>query len=104
LPIPTGEVISSDFPMLMAAVAGSPFSEVDVVDSAGEVLFRMPAPLERSVIATTTKVSDRASLGNVMITAEQNAKISPARGDAYLEFEFRDRGISPDKDKIIIAR
>ena len=30
LPILTGEVVSADFPLLMASVAGNPFLEVDI--------------------------------------------------------------------------
>jgi hypothetical protein len=103
LPILTGEVISTEFPLLMAAVAGTPFSEVDVVNDAGEVLFRMPALLERNVISHE-EASKRGSMASMLITAELIVKQSPARAERYLEHEFNGRGIAKNRDEIINVR
>lgn len=99
LPILTGEVVSADFPLLMAAVAGSPFSEVDVINDAGETIFRMPSLLERNII-NHTESSKRGSLASVFITVEQLARNSPKRADHYLEHEFAGRGIASNINEI----
>ena len=103
LPVLSGEVISTEFPLLMAAVAGTPFSEVDVVNDAGEVLFRMPALLERNIISHE-EASKRGSMASMMITAEMLGKQSPIRAEKYLEHEFNGRGIAKNRDEIITAR
>lgn len=103
LPILTGETISTEFPLLMAAVAGNPFLEVDVVDNSGNVLFRMPALLERNVISHQ-EASKRGSLQSMMITSELLAKQSPMRAEKYLEHEFNGRGIAANRDEIIKKR
>jgi hypothetical protein len=103
LPILTGEVVSAEFPLLMAAVAGTPFSEVDVINEAGEVIFRMPALLERNIISHV-EAEKRGSMSSMLITAEMLAKQSPARAQKYLEHEFNGRGIAANRDEIIQAR
>jgi hypothetical protein len=103
LPILTGEVVSTEFPLLMAAVAGTPFSEVDVINEAGEVIFRMPALLERNIISHV-EAEKRGSMSSMLITAEMLAKQSPARAQKYLEHEFDGRGIASNRDEIIQAR
>ena len=103
LPVLTGEVVSAEFPLLMAAVVGTPFSEVDVINDAGEVLFRMPALLERNIISHE-EASKRGSMASMLITAEMLAKQSPARAEMYLEHEFNGRGIASNRDEIINQR
>lgn len=103
LPILTGEVIASDFPLVMAAVAGNPFLELDVVDTAGNVLFRMPALLERDIVSHE-EASKRGSLASMMITAEQVMKLSPQRAEKYLEHEFNGRGIAKNRDELYKKR
>lgn len=103
LPVLTGEVVNSEFPLLMAAVAGNPFSEVDVVGADGNVLFRMPALLERNIISHK-EASKRGSLSSMMITAGMLSHQSPARAEKYLEHEFSGRGIATNRDEIIKAR
>lgn len=103
LPILTGEVISAEFPLLMAAVAGTPFSEVDVVNDAGEVLFRMPALLERDIISHQ-EASKRGSIHSMLMTVDQLTRQSPIRARNYLEHEFNGRGIATNRDEIIKKR
>jgi hypothetical protein len=103
LPVLSGEVISAEFPLLMAAVAGTPFSEVDVINDAGEILFRMPALLERNIISHV-EASKRGSMASMLITAEMLGKQSPLRAEKYLEHEFDGRGIAKNRDEIITAR
>ena len=103
LPILTGEVVSADFPLLMAAVAGSPFSEVDIINEAQEIIFRMPSLLERNII-NHTEASKRGSLASVFITVEQLALNTPKRADHYLEHEFAGRGIASNIKEITDAR
>lgn len=103
LPILTGEVISAEFPLLMAAVAGSPFSEVDVINDAGETIFRMPALLERNIISHE-EASKRGSMASMLITAEMMVRQSPQRAEKYLEHEFNGRGIAKNRDEIINQR
>lgn len=103
LPVLSGEAISADFPLLMAAVAGTPFSEVDVVNDAGEVLFRMPALLERNIVSHE-EASKRGSMASMLITAEMLGKQSPKRAENYLAHEFDGRGIATNRDEIINQR
>lgn len=103
LPVLTGEAVSADFPLLMAGVAGGPFSEVDVINDAGEVLFRMPALLERNIISHE-EASKRGSMASMLMTAEMLAKQSPARAENYLAHEFDGRGIATNRDEIINQR
>lgn len=103
LPILTGEVVSADFPLLMAAVAGTPFSEVDIVDNAGEILFRLPSLLERNIV-NHEEAERRGSMASMLITAEQLAKQSPRRAQNYLDHEFNGRGIAKNRNEIYKAR
>lgn len=103
LPKLTGEVISADFPLLMAAVAGTPFSEVDVVNEAGEVLFRMPALLERNIISHE-EASRRGSMHSMFMTLDMMARQSPRRAQNYLEHEFNGRGIAKNRDELYKQR
>jgi hypothetical protein len=103
LPILTGEVVSADFPLLMAAVAGSPFSEVDIVDNAGETLFRLPALLERNIV-NHQEAEKRGSMASMLITADMLAKQSPRRAQNYLDHEFNGRGIAKNRNELYKAR
>jgi hypothetical protein len=103
LPILTGEVVSAEFPLLMAAVAGTPFSEFDVISEAGEVLFRMPALLERNIISHE-EAERRGSMSSMLITAEMLSKQSPRRAENYLQHEFNGRGIAKNRDELYKAR
>lgn len=103
LPVLSGEVVSAEFPLLMAAVAGNPFSELDIVDDAGKILFRMPALLERNIISHE-EASKRGSLANVLVTAEMLMNQSPVRAQNYLEHEFNGRGVAKNRDEIINNR
>ncbi len=103
LPVLTGAVVSSDFPLLMAAVAGNPFMEVDVTDAAGNVLFRMPSLLERDIISHK-EASKRGSLENMFITAEMVMRMSPRRAESYLEHELNGRGIATNRDELYKKR
>lgn len=99
LPILTGTDINTDFPLLISAVAGSPFSELDIVNDAGETIFRMPSLLERNIISHE-EATKRGSLSSVFITVEQLARNSPRRAAHYLAHEFHHRGISNNVNNI----
>lgn len=103
LPILTGDVVSTEFPLLMAAVAGNPFSEVDVVDAEGNTLFRMPALLERNIFSRI-QAERRGSLQSMLITVAMLSHQSPKRAEMYLEHEFHGRGIAQNRDEIIKTR
>ncbi|BAW19257.1 hypothetical protein [Ralstonia phage RP12] len=103
LPVITGEVVSSDFPLLMAAVAGNPFAEVDVVDADGKVRFRMPSLLERNIV-NHLEASKRGSMSSMLITAGMLSNQSPARAEKYLEHEFNGRGIATNRDELFKQR
>ncbi|BAW19543.1 hypothetical protein [Ralstonia phage RP31] len=103
LPVITGEVVSSDFPLLMAAVAGNPFAEVDVVDAEGKVRFRMPSLLERNIV-NHLEASKRGSMSSMLITAGMLSNQSPARAEKYLEHEFNGRGIATNRDELFKQR
>jgi hypothetical protein len=103
LPVLTGKVISEDFPLLMAGVAGSPFSEVDIIDEAGNTLFRLPALLERNIISHE-EASRRGSLGSMMETLNQVSRRSPIQARNYLAHEFNGRGIAQNRDEQYKAR
>lgn len=103
LPILTGEVVSAEFPLLMAAVAGNPFSEFDVISEAGEILFRMPALLERNIISHE-EAERRGSMSSMLITAEMLSKQSPKRAENYLQHEFNGRGIAKNRDELYKVR
>lgn len=99
LPILTGEAISADFPLLMASVAGSPFSELDIVDEAGNILFRLPAALERDIISHK-EAEKRGSLDSSMITASMLIKQNPRRAESFFEHTFKGRGIALNADAV----
>jgi hypothetical protein len=103
LPILTGDVVSTEFPLLMAAVAGSPFSEIDVCDAEGNVLFRMPALLERNIFSRA-QAERRGSLASMMITVGMLSHQSPKRAEMYLEHEFNGRGIASNREELIKKR
>lgn len=103
LPVLTGETINSEFPLLMAAVAGNPFLEVDVVNAQGEIIFRMPALFERDIISHEA-ASKRGSMASMLITAEMIVRQSPARAEKYLEHEFNGRGIATNREELYKKR
>lgn len=103
LPVLTGEAISEDFPLLMAGVAGSPLSEVDIIDEAGNTLFRLPALLERNIISHE-EASRRGSLASFMETLSQVTRRSPIQARNYLAHEFNGRGIATNRDEQYKAR
>jgi hypothetical protein len=103
LPVLTNEAISTDFPLLMAGVAGGPFSEVDIIDEAGNTLFRLPSLLERNIISHK-EASRRGSMESMLITADQIRQMSPQRAQHYLAHEFNGRGIAKNRDEIYKAR
>lgn len=103
LPVLTGEANSEDFPLLLAGVAGSPFSEVDIIDEAGNTLFRLPALLERNIISHE-EASRRGSLASFMETLGQVTRRSPIQARNYLAHEFNGRGIATNRDEQYKAR
>lgn len=103
LPVIIGESTNADFPALVAAVAGNPFLEVDVIDNAGNILFRMPSLLERNIF-NHEAASKRGSLQSLFITAGMLQQQSPRRANNYLAHEFANRGIAQNKAELIAAR
>lgn len=100
LPVLTGETTNADFPALVAAVAGNPFLEIDIIDNAGQTLFRMPSLLERNLF-DHRESGKRGSIGNMLTTVRQISMMSPKRASNYLAHQFSNRGVSPDANKMI---
>lgn len=101
LPFLCGDTSSQLTPEKWVSIAGSPFSEIDIHDDAGNILFRLPSMLERNVISHR-EASQRGSLANAMITLDQMRNFSPIRAENYLRGEFHQRGISKNAMKIAV--
>lgn len=95
MPFLCGDSASQVSPEKWIAVAGSPFSEIDIIDDAGNTLFRLPALFERNVVSHES-ASKRGSLVSAMITLGMLRNFSPARAEAFLKHEFDGRGIATD--------
>lgn len=95
MPFLCGDSASQVSPEKWIAVAGSPFSEIDITDNAGNVIFRLPALFERNVVSSEA-ASKRGSIVSAMITLGMLRNFSPARADAFLRHEFDNRGIVSD--------
>lgn len=93
LPYYSGESTNADLPVLVAAAAGGPFLEFDVVDAAGNVLFRAPALLEREMF-DFKQFAKGHSAANVFATAQMLANRSPRQAAAFIEEQLTNRGLS----------
>lgn len=71
--------------------AGGPYKEVDVIDSKGKVLFRVPPIYDRSTINSTT--DGKVPIGHIVTTANQFSRIHPNQGKAYLENELNKKAM-----------
>lgn len=69
--------------------SGSPYTPVDVIDTAGRVLFRVPPILDKTAINSNPDV--RLSIFDVIATSEQLSKIHPNQGRVYLDVELTKR-------------
>lgn len=103
LPVLTGETTNAGFPALVAAVAGNPFLEIDIIDNAGQTLFRMPSLLDRNIF-DHKESGKRGSIGNMLVTVGQISMMSPKRAAHYLAHEFSNRGIAPNAQDMIAAK
>lgn len=97
LPALTKATTSSDFPKLVAAVAGSPFSEIDVIDHAGNILFRMPSLLERNAYDVTEVNDQPNSLGSIVATMELLKNQSPKKAANFFNHVMLGRGVSNER-------
>lgn len=77
---------AADFQMWVNNVAGGEFKEVDIVDTAGKVLFTVPALFDRTTINSIT--GDGPSIAHVIVTAGQYSRIHPRQGAMYLAKEL----------------
>lgn len=103
LPVLTGEATDVGFPTLVAAVAGNPFLEIDIIDNAGQTLFRMPSLLDRNIF-DHRESGKRGSIGNMLVTVGQISMMSPKRAANYLAHEFTNRGIAPNANQMISSK
>jgi hypothetical protein len=71
------------------SVAGNPFHEVLIIDTNNHAirLFRVPPLFDRSVVRSI--VEGRNTLGHIMRSAEQYARISPQAGRQYMVEQFK---------------
>ena len=65
------------------SIAGTPFSEVDIINQNGEVLFTVPPIYERKVL-TPELSSGGSSISAVAATYEKLSAQSPYRAEAFL--------------------
>jgi hypothetical protein len=99
LPFLCGETLSQVTPAIWVSVAGTPFLEIEIIDTKGQVLFKVPALMERNAIVPDGKDFD-GSFHNVLLTAEQLKHQSPFRAKAFLEHAFKDRSIAKNVDEL----
>jgi len=71
--------------------AGSPYTDVHVVDTKNNILFTVPPLLDRSAINPVNRLS--VSIAHVVTTAGQFARIHPTQGSVYLHNELSKRAI-----------
>lgn len=72
-------------------IAGGPFRQVDVIDRQGNVLFTVPALMDRSAFVSRT--NDRINMGHIAATAVQYAHQSPALARNYIDEELAKRQV-----------
>jgi len=69
--------------------AGSAYTNVDVIDVGGNVLFTVPPLFDRAVINPVNEFN--TSIAHVVTTAGQYARIHPKQGSRYLDSELTRR-------------
>lgn len=69
------------------AVAGSLNRSIDVIDEAGNILFRAP-PIQGTVVTNTTRPLTQA-VGEIIQLSELKSKMSPKLGQAYMTNALR---------------
>lgn len=83
------------------AAAGGPHHEFDVVsDATGEVLFRVPAFVNRELYDMKAAAS-KGRFNNMFNFAKQLSHLSPNQAAAFTEYQFTDRGKSNDREAVI---
>lgn len=103
LPYYSGTATNLELPKLVAAAAGGPFSEFDVVDSDGVVLFRAPALLERSMFSYKSFAkNDGASIEGIFAAAAMINNRSPREAEQFLDNQLRGRGYSEKAGEIYV--
>lgn len=93
LPYYCGEATSLELPKLVAAAAGGPFLEFDVVGSAGETLFRAPALLERAMFDFKEAIRG-PSVENIFLTAMMLNNRSPKEAENFIENSLTKKGFA----------
>lgn len=106
LPYYCGEAINLDLPKLIAAAAGGPFNEYDVVSASGEVLFRAPPLLERRMF-DFKEAAKGLPMESIFQTAQMLMNRSPAQAEAFISEHLTLKGFSKNATAIfldVIAR
>lgn len=93
LPFYAGEATSEDTPLLVAAAAGGPFLEFEVIDQTGNVLFVAPPLLARQMFSTKEYMRD-TPLEAVFITAGQLANRSPRQAEHFINERLTKKNFS----------
>ena len=78
------------------SIAGSPFEEVDLTDSHGNVVATVPPLLNRDIIPVVTVRQQGADVDFVMETARQQATLSPRLAVTRMATSLNEKFIKPD--------
>lgn len=106
LPYYCGEAINLELPKLIAAAAGGPFNEYDVVSAKGEVLFRAPPLLERRMF-DFKEAANGLPMESIFQTAQLLMNRSPVQAEAFITEHLTRKGFSKNATEIfkeVIAR
>lgn len=71
-----------------AAIAGNPFKPVDIIDSTGQIIFRVPSIYDREVLDLKVSTERTTSTGHILVTYSQLMALSPARAEKYLSSQM----------------
>lgn len=72
--------------------AGGAYKEVDIVDSAGNVLYVVPPMFEREAVQAVTEEGGRG-IASIVANTQQLAGLSPRQAAAYLESELTKKAL-----------
>lgn len=93
LPLFAGLETHSDISVgVWVSIAGTPFAEVDIIDTNGQVLFTVPSILERNIIDPTKPAN--VPLSTVTDTVEKMIRQSPKRAAAFLNHHLSELTVS----------
>lgn len=93
LPYYAGTSTDPNIQSKIAALAGSPFLEYEVVDASGEVLFVAPPLLEREMYEFKNFGKDITASG-IFQTAALLANRSPRQAEAFINQQLNRRGLT----------